>query len=139
MTARQYYYTSYQHQQSGRAGFQIKAMSPGITPETQAAIARLIAYRIPAACDVYALATHPVALRYDTPGSIHQAVLVCSQSCGSDEYGRPGNFFAHALVAERELFSQVAPIFFWKSAFWQATDPQERAEVLSLPLLPASE
>src|SRR5579859_4747725 len=125
MDIRQYYYTSYVHAATGKAGFQIKALSAGISAEQQATLARLIAYRIPPNCDIDDYETHPIALRYTylEPG---QPLLLCSRSSGKDEHGRPGNFFAHALLLEEELFSRVSPICFWKSAFWRAQDPEER-------------
>src|SRR5579884_3880572 len=142
MDARQYYYTSYVHKASGKAGFQIKAMSEGISPDQQAALARLIEYRIPTSCDVSAIETHPLALRYfyesgrEGSGS---CMLLCSRSCGSDEHGRPGNFFAHALLLEEEFCRRVPPIAFWQSAYWQGHDPVEREEIISLPTLSVSE
>lgn len=134
MSGSQYYYTSYVHQQTGRAGFQVKAMSPGLEPEVQDTIARLIAYRIPPALDIQAIETHPVALRYAYKGP-DECILLCSQSCGRDEYGRPGNFFAHAVVLQQDIFTSIPPVFFWKSAFWCKHDPVERMEIASLPTL----
>jgi hypothetical protein len=134
MSGRQYYYTSYVHQQTGRAGFQVKAMSPGLAPELQETIARLIAYRVPANLDIQQVETHPIALRYAYKGP-DECILLCSRSCGRDEYGRPGNFFAHAVVLPQDLFTSVPPGFFWKSAFWCESDPVEREEIASLPRL----
>jgi hypothetical protein len=136
ISGRQYYYTSYVHQQTGRAGFQVKAMSPDLTPELQETIARLIAYRVPPALDIQDIETHPVSLRYAYKGP-DECILLCSQSCGRDEYGRPGNFFAHAVVLEQDLFTSIPPVFFWKSAFWCRHDPIERTQIASLPMLPA--
>ena len=132
---RQYYYTSYVHAATGRAGFQIKAMSPGLSPRDQALLARLIDYRIPPALDAREIETHPVALRYYIDDD--RCMLLCSQSCGADEYSRPGNFFAHALVLSPQSFASTAPILFWKSPFWRGSDPEERPRIASLPILPA--
>ncbi|HLZ63266.1 MAG TPA: hypothetical protein VKR06_40555 [Ktedonosporobacter sp.] len=134
MNVRQYYYTSYVHRATGNAGFQIKAMSPGIPADLQAMLAHLIEYRIPPGCDIGKLETHPVALRYvyEGPGT---GMLLCSQSCGQDEHGRPGNFFAHALLLEEDLITRVPPICYWKSPFWRNADPQEYTDIVSLPLL----
>src|SRR5579883_1754364 len=137
MDAQQYYYTSYVHTASGKAGFQIKAMSAGIPSDLQATLAHLIAYRIPPTCNIQDYKTHPVALRYayEGPG---RCILLCTQSCGKDEYGRPGNFFAHALLLDEELLQAVPPVFFWRSAFWLLRDPVEREQIDSLPLLSIS-
>jgi hypothetical protein len=134
MSGSQYYYTSYVHQQTGRAGFQVKATSPGLDPAIQNTMAGLIAYRIPPSLDVYDIETHPIALRYAYKGP-DECILLCSQSCGRDEYGRPGNFFAHAVVLKQDLFTSIPPVFFWKSAFWCKHDPVERMEIASLPML----
>lgn len=134
MSGRQYYYTSYVDQRTGRAGFQVKAMSPGLPAELQNTIARLIAYRVPTSLDIQRIETHPIALRYAYKGP-DECILLCSRSCGRDEYGRPGNFFAHAVVLKQDLFTSVPPGFFWKSAFWCERDPAEREELASLPLL----
>src|SRR6266568_8945776 len=112
MSVLQYYYTSFVHSQTNSAGFQVKAMSPGILPETQALIARLIAYRFPMTLDERAIQSHPAALRYyyESP---QECILLCSQSNGNDESGRPGNFFVHTLILEPEMFKTMPPIFYW--------------------------
>src|SRR5437879_2992029 len=125
MEVRQYYYTSYIQEKTGQAGFQIKAMSPGISPALQTTIARLINYRVSSGLNMNALETHPVALRYAYTES-GESILVCSQSSGKDEYGRPGNFFAHVVVLDANPFTSTPPIFFWKSPFWRTSDPEER-------------
>lgn len=134
MAIRQHYYTSYNNQVTGNAGFQIKAMSPGIYPDLQATIARLIAYCIPSSLDVHAIETHPAALRYYYAGP-KECILLCSQSNGTDENGRPGNFFAHTLISDQDIFTAIPAIFFWKSPFWRRKDPEERSQIVSLPLL----
>lgn len=128
MAVLQHYYTSYVNRETGSAGFQVKAMSPGIGDDTQSTIARLISYRIPPRLDEYAIASHPVALRYfyRTP---QEAILLCSQSNGTDENGRPGNFFAHSLVTAPDMFASMPPILYWRSPFWRAKDPGTRATI----------
>ncbi len=136
MSALQFYYTSCVQTTAGTSGFQMKAMSPGISPDLQSLLARLAAYRIPPALDATHTDKHPIALRYHYQNE-QECILLCSQSSGTDELGRPGNFFAHGLVLEHDLFSCVPPIFFWKSPFWQKQDPQERSQIVSLPVLNA--
>lgn len=118
----QHYYTSYVNKETGSAGFQVKAMSPGIPTDTQTLIIRLLSYRIPPKLDEYALNTHPQALRYFYR-SRREAILLCSQSNGSDENGRPGNFFAHSLVIEPDGFATMPPILYWRSNLWHDQDP----------------
>ncbi len=136
MSVRQYYYTSYVDTRTGHSGFRVKALSPGIPPDLQTTLARLIAYRTPPSLDSSAINIHPVALRFYNEGT-GQCVLLCCQSCGTDEYGRPGNFFAHALILEPDIFTHIPPIFFWKSPFWQMDDPEPRDCIASLPTLPS--
>ncbi len=118
----QHYYTSFINRQTGNAGFQVKAQSSGLLSDAQSLITRLIAYRIPPTLDERAFNTHPVALRYYFDERSQRAYLLCSQSNGSDENGRPGNFFAHTLVLEPEHFKQNPPIFYWGSSFWIKKD-----------------
>ena len=134
MAILQHYYTSYTNKETGSAGFQVKAMSPGIPSNTQTIIARQIAYRIPPTLNEHALETHPIALRYSYQGP-HESIFLCSQSNGNDENGRPGNFFAHTLVMEPTLFSSIPPILYWKSPFWRTRDPESRSSIDSLPTM----
>ena len=128
MAVLQHYYTSYVNRETGSAGFQVKAMSPGIGGDAQSTIARLISYRIPPRLDEYAIASHPMALRYfyRTP---QEAILLCSQSNGTDENGRPGNFFAHSLVTPPDIFTSIPPILYWRSPFWRSKDPGTRTAI----------
>ena len=136
MPVLQQYYTSYRNDSTGSAGFQVKAMSPGITPDMEVTINQLIGYSIPPSLDVRAIETHPIALRYlyEKP---ERSYLLCSQSSGSDDNGRPGNFFAHTLVLPQETFAYTPPIFFWKSPFWRREDAESRSSIASLPTIPS--
>jgi hypothetical protein len=136
MQVLQHYYTSYNNEEAGRIGFQVKGMSPGITPQLEATIAPLIAYRIPPSLEERSIDTHPIALRYYYKGP-EECILVCSQSSGNDLNGRPGNFFAHTLVLEPAAFTIVPPIFYWKSSFWRKEDTEPRSRIDSLPILPS--
>jgi hypothetical protein len=51
----------------------------------------------------------------------------------------PGNFFAHALIAELSLFTTIPPIFYWKSSFWRKEDKQTRTILEQLTDLPDPE
>ncbi|MBN2469788.1 MAG: hypothetical protein JXN59_03600 [Anaerolineae bacterium] len=130
MTIRQHYYTSCRTQE--KAGFQTKAATPGIPSRTQETLLKLIDYRPPTTIDPRAIDQHPVSLRFFTP-SPAEAMLICAQPNGPDEFGRPGNFFAHSLIGPVEAFMEpLAPIFYWQSPFWvRADDSTETA----LPVL----
>jgi len=129
MVIRQHYYTSCQT--SRTSGFQVKAKSPGLTGETEKNLEGLIGYKIPSECDVNALETHPMSLRYYADDQ--DIIIISSQSNGQDELGRPGNFFAHSVIATPEHLAYLsAPIFYWKSPFWIKRDEPKREE---LPIL----
>ncbi len=130
MKVLQHYYTSFVNRETGRAGFQVKAMTPGISAETQATIARLIAYRIPNDVEERAIGKHPVAFRYfyHTP---QECILLCSQSSGDDENGRPGNFFAHSVVMSPDELASQPPILYWRSPFWRKQAPETQIKALT--------
>ena len=134
MPVLQQYYTSYHDEVTGSSGYQVKASSPGITPQLQTRINGLILYRLPPSLHPQGIDAHPIALRYlyDSP---QQCIFICSQSIGNDDYGRPGNFFAHTVVMEPALFALGDPILYWHSPFWQRSDPEVRANKDSLPVL----
>jgi hypothetical protein len=115
----QHYYTSCQT--SKMSGFQVKAQSMGLSPDAAKTLEKLISYQIPITSDVRNLASHPIALRYYA--TEQEAILISSQSNGDDELGRPGNFFAHSIVATpAEIANAYAPIFYWKNPFWVSQD-----------------
>lgn len=130
----QHYYTSYINEATEHVGFEVKAISPGISSKMEVTIKPLISYRIPPSLDERNIDTHPVALRYFYEGP-ERCYLLCSQSCGSDSDGRPGNFFAHTLVLSPDIFDQIPPILFWKSPFWQREDSELHSSIDSLPIL----
>jgi hypothetical protein len=133
MAVLQHYYTSYVNEQRGSVGFQVKAMSPGISSETQTVLLRILSYEIPGRLDKFAIAEHPQALRY-LYRNPQEAILLCSQSNGPDRNGRPGNFFAHSLVLHPDEFANLPPIFYWGNPLWQSNDLPERADEYLAPL-----
>jgi len=135
MTIRQHYYTSCRSAETGKTGFQVKAATPGISRRAEQALQRLIAYRPPAGADPQAAETHPISLRYYTPAR-DEALLICAQSNGPDEFGRPGNFFAHSLVGPPEAFNDpLPPIFYWRSPFWVRYDASDETRLPELASL----
>ncbi len=135
MTIYQHYYTSCRHPETARTGFQVKAATPGITRSSAQMLERLISYRLPGNADPGMVAAHPVSLRYYAAGA-GDAFLTCVHSSGPDEFGRPGNFFAHSLIGPAKAFNHpVPPIFYWDSPFWRREDPTDTAELPALPSL----
>lgn len=129
MSILQHYYTSCQT--SEKSGYQVKAKSAGINSETEKTLNTLIGYKIPPECDVTNPELHPIALRYYPIEN--DAILVSSQSNGQDEFGRPGNYFAHSVIGTLEQLNYFnAPIFCWKSPFWIKRDDSDREELPTL-------
>lgn len=121
MAMQQLYYTSCLKGISGSAGFQVKAVSPRMPTDVQVALNKILGYRIPPALDVDNVPSHPIALRYQYLNA-EVCLLLCSQSNGPDEGGRPGNFFAHCIVTSPNDFDILAPIMYWRHSFWKTTD-----------------
>lgn len=135
MTMRQHYYTSCERGISGGAGFQCKALSEGFSDADLRLVNSMIAYRIPPTLDEREINTHPVAFRYEYV-DLGKCILVNSQSNGTDENGRPGNFFAHTVVTDPNDFEFFPPIMYWRHPFWKKQDAEAR---LDIPLEPAFE
>lgn len=133
MTMKQHYYTSCRKGHSGSSGFQVKAMSPGIDESELKALNSILNYRIPPSLDTMAIDQHPVALRYKYLNR-KTCILLCSQSSGSDEGGRPGNFFTHSVLTSPTDFEVFAPIMYWRHKFWLTRDDTPRLEI---PVRPA--
>ncbi len=140
----QLHYTSCRSGQSGNAGFQVRALSAGITPDEQREIERQGVYRPPRDAPEDATAEaierdYPVALRFYLLGSGRRAL---TRSCysGQDYSGRWGNFFAHTLVFEDVEFEAGAvpplwPMDYYEWPCWQARlEPAEDTEELPPPL-----
>jgi hypothetical protein len=103
-------------------------MSSGIKAEELKAINSIIAYRIPPSLDEKDLVSHPIALRYDYLNR-EKCLLSSIQSCGTDDNGRPGNFFAHTILTSPDDFAEYPPIFYWKHPFWKREDSSSRLEI----------
>jgi hypothetical protein len=132
MAVLQHYYTSFSNPSTGSVGFQCKAMSPGITLEDQKTLNSLIGYRIPPSLADRPISDHPAALRYIYL-SPEKCMLVCSQSNGTDENGRPGNFFSHSVITTPKDFDVFPPIMYWKHPFWRIRDDSPEQVIPPMP------
>lgn len=128
MVMRQLYYTSCTKGTGAGSGFQVKALTPGMSPEEKDALNKALGYRIPPGLPSDAVDLHPIALRYQCLGA-NTCILLCSQSNGPDDAGRPGNFFAHCILTDQKDFAFFPPIMYWKHQFWRRADPSERLEI----------
>ncbi|REE94982.1 hypothetical protein [Thermomonospora umbrina] len=117
----QLHYTSARSGPTGRSGFQFVAETPGLPPGVRAAVTPFMAYRPPPDAPLSPrpeeLERFPVALAYEPVGG--RALLVRSRYLGQDYSGRYGNFFAHAVVAEREELEGLRPIELWQAEIWE--------------------
>jgi hypothetical protein len=128
MTMYQYYYTSCRRGVEGISGFQVKAISSGLNPEVLDSSRKMLNYRIPISSRDRPLSEHPVALRYNNFDD-NTGMMVCCQSSGTDEVGRPGNFFAHAIFTPTTDLEIYPPISFWRHSFWKLADPSSSLEI----------
>nr|WP_245652944.1 GTPase-associated protein 1-related protein [Herbidospora sakaeratensis] len=119
MTYRQLHYTSCEKGLTGRSGFQFSAATPGTSAEAMRRVEALAGYEAPRwlgpAPTPGQIAACPVNLCY-IPGG--QPVIVRVVYVGADYSGRLGNYFAHALVADRA--PDVLPIQLWGAGIWRA-------------------
>ena len=128
MVMRQLYYTSCTKGTGAGSGFQVKAMTPGMSQEERDALNRSLGYRIPPGLPSDEVAAHPIALRYQCLDAT-SCILLCSQSSGPDDAGRPGNFFAHCVLTDQKDFAFFPPIMYWKHPFWRREDHSDRLEI----------
>ena len=128
MTMRQLYYTSCTNGTVSGTGFQVKALSPGIKPDEREVLNNILGYRIPPGLATDDVSSHPIALRYQYL-DLERCILLCSQSNGPDDNGRPGNFFAHCVITSPEDFAIVAPVMYWGHSFWKRNDPSDQKDI----------
>ncbi|HND52019.1 MAG TPA: hypothetical protein PLV92_06475, partial [Pirellulaceae bacterium] len=137
---KQLYYTSCVagRSVSGQGGFQIRAVSRGLTDDRCRALLGHLSYRLPNGFDEDAPpadAPRRLALLNTNAGR----VLVNSVHVGRDPTtGRAGNFFSHLLIdLPSDLDAGVAAALL-HSNFWVAADHVGPAELPDLETLPAS-
>ncbi|HEY2291403.1 MAG TPA: hypothetical protein VGM86_11940 [Thermoanaerobaculia bacterium] len=143
MKALQLHYTSCRRGQSGNAGFQTRALTPGIRPDEQREIERRGVYRPPRSAPLEPTAEE---IARDFPRAFRayrlesgRLALTRSVYTGRDYSGRWGNFFAHTLVLEDGAAPALWPIDLYEWSGWtDALDPARDTEE-SPPPLPVAE
>jgi hypothetical protein len=125
MAFKQLYYTSCEHGLGGYSGYQFNAVTPGVSPAVMREVEDRTHYQPPGwlltgpradAPDGY-----PVAFSYGTSDATDAVITAQVVSAGTDYSGRPGNYFAHALVTdtpERD-FGPLLPVELWHAQLWQ--------------------
>jgi hypothetical protein len=139
MKALQLHYTSCRRGQSGNAGFQIRALTPGIRPGEQREIERRGVYRPP-----HDASPEPTAeeIARDFPRAFRswrlesgRLALTRSGYTGRDYSGRWGNFFAHTLVLENGAVPSLWPIDLYEWNDWKdALEPEQDTDQAPSPL-----
>lgn len=140
MRALQLHYTSCRRGTGSGAGFQTRAMSPGIAPDEQRELERRGGYRPPRDFpaepgDEEIRRDFPRALRFQVLPSGRRAVIL-SCYAGRDYSGRWGNFFAHSLLFEAKEELPFWPIDLLEWPGWKISLPAaEDQEEVPPPLL----
>ncbi|OKI19164.1 hypothetical protein A6A08_05205 [Nocardiopsis sp. TSRI0078] len=136
----QLYYTSCEHGLSGYAGYQFNAATPGVDPRVLREVERFTVYEPPRSCPAERVDDHPVNLCY-SPDVGGVPVLSRVVSSGDDPSGRPGNYFAHSLVAAGPGETGPLPAELWEADFWaeapvDGPGPAELSELSELEVGP---
>jgi hypothetical protein len=150
ITGLQVHFTSCRRGQANGSGFQIRALTPGISPDEQREVQPRGNYTRPRNSPdnptVDQLDTDfPRAFRYYTLASGRWAMV--SSSYAATETGRGGNFFAHTLVVDGGLAS-TWPIDYYEWDGWKrrlapgedtddAPPPLDRVSVADIPPSPS--
>src|SRR5215469_5170920 len=139
MAFQQLYYTSCETGLAGYGGYQFNAVSPGTSPLVMREIEERTVYEPPR----WLLAdpcldepeAYPVVLSYAQSEAVTGTVIVAHVVfAGNDYSGRPGNYFAHALVTSTPGpdFGPLLPAELWGAELWRGT-PVERTDLPPLP------
>src|SRR4051794_15656295 len=137
MSFQQLYYTSCEHGLGGYGGYQFSAVTPGVSPAVLREVEERTVYEPPrwlTVADLDEPGAYPVAFSHGTShaaGTTNTARVV---SAGTDYSGRPGNYFAHALVTSTPAqdLGGLLPAELWEAAVWQDT-PVTGNELPELP------
>jgi len=122
----QLYYTSCEHGLGGYGGYQFNAVTPGVSPAVLRGVEEQTVYEPPSWQAGEALEepeAYPVAFSCrisEATGAVITANVVFA---GTDYSGRPGNYFAHALVtsAPERDFGPVLPAELWGAPLWRSS------------------
>lgn len=138
MAFQQLYYTSCETGLAGYGGYQFNAATPGTSPVVMREVEDRSVYEPPR----WLLAdpcldepeAYPIALSYGKSEATGAVILTHVEFAGTDYSGRPGNYFAHALVTSTPGpdFGALLPAELWGAEMWQRT-PIESNELPELP------
>lgn len=137
MPFQQLYYTSCEHGLGGYGGYQFNAATPGVPPAVLREVEERTVYEPPrwlTVPDLEEPEAYPVAFSHGTSGAAGTTITARVVSAGTDYSGRPGNYFAHALVTSTPAqdFGPLLPAELWEAAVWRDT-PVMGNELPELP------
>jgi hypothetical protein len=138
MAFQQLYYTSCENGLGGYGGYQFNAITAGVSAAVMREVEDRTVYEPPG----WLLAdprpdepeAYPIAYSYGTSEATGAAITARVVFTGTDYSGRPGNYFAHALVTgtPEQDFGPLLPVELWGSEIWQAS-PVDGTDLLELP------
>ncbi|HXZ77438.1 MAG TPA: hypothetical protein VEH31_42110, partial [Streptosporangiaceae bacterium] len=138
MAFQQLYYTSCENGLGGYGGYQFNAITPGVPAAVMREVEDRTVYEPPA----WLLAdpcpdepeAYPVAFSHGTSEATGAAITAQVVFTGTDYSGRPGNYFAHALVTgtPEQDFGPLLPVELWGAELWH-TSPVDGTELPELP------
>jgi len=143
MAFQQLYYTSCARGLGGYGGYQFNAITPGVSPVILREVEERTIYEPPRWLQTDPALdepeAYPVAFSYGISEATGMVITAHVVFAGIDYSGRPGNYFAHALItgAPEQDFGSVLPAELWEAPLWQST-PADGTELPELagPLRP---
>ena len=138
MAFQQLYYTSCEDGLGGYGGYQFNAITPGVPAAVMREVEDRTVYEPPR----WLLAdpcpdepeAYPVAFSHGTSEATGAVITARVVFTGTDYSGRPGNYFAHALVTgtPEQDFGPLLPAELWGAELWRAS-PIDGTELPELP------
>ena len=138
MAFQQLYYTSCENGLGGYGGYQFNAITPGVSAAVMREVEDRTVYEPPS----WLLAdpcpdepeAYPIAFSHGTSEATGAAITAQVVFTGTDYSGRPGNYFAHALVTgtPEQDFGPLLPVELWGAELWH-TSPVDGTELPELP------
>lgn len=126
MAFQQLYYTSCRTGLSGYGGYQFNAVTPGVSPVVMREVEERTVYEPPRwllddPCPEEPEA-YPVAFSHGVSEATGAAITAHVVFAGTDYSGRPGNYFAHALVTDApdRDFEPLLPVELWGADLWHS-------------------
>src|SRR5690349_15972088 len=138
MAFQQLHYTSCQDGPAGYSGFQFSASTPGMSPAVLREVEELTVYQPPsrllASPGLDEPDAYPVAFSHAASAATGAVITAQVVFAGTDYSGRPGNYFAHALVTgtPEQDFGPLLPAELWGAELWQAS-PVDGSDLPALP------